>query len=170
MSGYYNRQGFRGRWLEDRIAQTNKLYEHRGIAIITKIPTPTSVKREGDNLIGAKYTEKSIVDFLGAYHNGRTIAFDTKECQHSNFPFKNVKQHQEDYLNSLKRLNAIAFLLIYFKNYDELYLIHIDEYNDLKSTIGRKSIPYTWFQENKMPVKRQNGYYFDYLNAGDRNM
>ncbi|UBH14873.1 Holliday junction resolvase RecU [Macrococcus armenti] len=170
MVAHYNKQGFRGRWLEDRIVQTNNMYRHRKIALITKVPTPTKVTRKGGQLVGAKYTEKSIVDFVGIYHTGKFIAFDTKECQQTSFPFKNVKQHQEEYLNDVKQLNGIAFILIFFRNFNELYLIHIDEYMTLKESLGRKSIPYQWFRDNKEIIKTQNGYYFDYLNAKDKNI
>lgn len=170
MVAHYNKQGFRGRWLENRIAQTNNMYRHRNIALVTKVPTPTAVTRKGGQLVGAKYTEKSIVDFVGIYHTGQFIAFDTKECQQTSFPFKNVKKHQEDYLNDVKRLNGIAFILIFFRNFNELYLIHIDEYMKLKESLGRKSIPYQWFRDNKEIIKTQNGYYFDYLNAKGTNI
>ena len=28
---------------------------------------------------------------------------------------------------------------------------------------GRKSIPLSWFEENKRPIKSKNGIYYDYL-------
>lgn len=171
MVAHYNRQGFRGRWLEQVIENTNKMYEHRKIALINKIPTPTQVVRKGDELIGAKYVHKSTVDFTGILDDGKFIAFDTKECQKTNFSFSSVKSHQLEYLMKVSSMNGIAFILIFFRNMDELYRIEIEEFIDLMNTLNRKSIPYTYFKENKTAIlKWKYGYFFDYLNAGRKNM
>ncbi|MCU7557277.1 Holliday junction resolvase RecU [Macrococcus capreoli] len=171
MVAYYNRHGIRGKWLEDVITNTNRMYAHRNIALINKIPTPTKVIRKGDDLIGAKYTEKSTVDFTGLTEHGQFIAFDTKECQKTAFSFAAVKSHQIEYLKKVSLLNGIAFLLIYFRNVDEMYRIDIDEFVELMETLNRKSIPYAYFKDNKKPiVKFKYGYFFDYLDAGRKNM
>ncbi len=172
MTAYYNRQGNRGKWLEQVIVNTNKMYAYRNIALISKIPTPTQVIRKGENLIGARYTEKSTVDFTGVLEeNGKFIAFDTKECQKTSFSFALVKEHQIEYLKKVKEMNGIAFILIFFKNMDELYRIEINEFIDLMNTLNRKSIPYTYFKENKTAItKGKFGYFYDYLNVGRKNM
>lgn len=171
MAAYYNRHGKRGRWLEDVITSTNRMYAHRNIALIHKIPTPTQVVRKGSELIGARYTEKSTVDFTGILQGGQFIAFDTKECQQTSFAFKLVKEHQIEYLKKVKSLNGLAFILVFFRNANELYRMDIDEFVDLMNTLERKSIPYSYFKEQKKQViKNKYGYLFDYLNAGRKNM
>lgn len=171
MVAHYNKHGNRGKWLEKVINNTNKMYAHRNIALISNIATPTKVVRKGDNLIGAKYIEKSTVDFTGLTENGQFIAFDTKECQQTSFSFASVKSHQVEYLKKVKDLNGIAFILIYFRKVNELYRIDIDEFLDLMNNLDRKSIPFTYFKEKKKPItKYKYGYFYDYLDAGIKNM
>ncbi len=172
MVARHNKQGFRGRWLEDRIEDTNRMYAHRNIAIINKIPTPTQVIRRNGMIVGARYEKKSTVDFTGILDDGgRFIAFDTKECQKTSFSFSSVLSHQVQFLKKIKDLNGEAFILIYFRTMNELYKIDIDEYLDLMNKMSRKSIPYLYFKETKQPiVMHKYGYFFDYLGAGRKNM
>ncbi|MGV2927193.1 Holliday junction resolvase RecU [Macrococcus capreoli] len=113
MVARYNKQGFRGRWLEDMIDNTNKMYAHRNIALITKVPTPTQVVRSNGKIVGARYEKKSTVDFNGILDDGRYIAFDTKECQKPAFSFSAVLSHQVEYLKKVKEMNGEAFILIF---------------------------------------------------------
>lgn len=159
MTNYKNR----GMFLEKVINISNKQYLERGLALINKVPTPTSINtRKGT----ARYTEKSTVDFTGV-SQGTFIAFDAKEVKTTNFPFSRVQPHQETYLINAYKQKGQAFLLILFTQHNELYRIDIDEYERLKKHYlqnNRKSIPYTWFKEHKRPITSKNGIYYDYLN------
>ena len=126
MTNYKNR----GMFLEKVINISNKQYLERGLALINKVPTPTSINtRKGT----ARYTEKSTVDFTGV-SQGTFIAFDAKEVKTTNFPF-HVQPHQEQYLINAYKQKGQAFLIILFTQHNELYRIDIDEYERLKSII-----------------------------------
>lgn len=152
----------RGKYLETVIDASNRQYKQKGIAVINKIPTPTQVIRKGKKLTGAFYTEKSTVDFIGIY-DGTFIAFDAKECSEPRFAFNRLEGHQLDYLISIKEQGGQGFIIVLFKQENEMYRLTIEEYIELKDTINRKSIPLKWFQENKRPIKRSNGIAFNYL-------
>ncbi|WP_337531495.1 Holliday junction resolvase RecU, partial [Zhenhengia sp.] len=56
-------------------------------------------------------------------------------------------------------------LIVYFKKYDRYFLFMIDEvrkYYDASVSGGRKSIPYTAFQDN-MEIFIEGGLYLNYL-------
>lgn len=149
----------RGMFLERVINISNKQYLERGLALINKIPTPTTVnKRKGTG----RYTEKSIVDFTGV-SQGSFIAFDAKETKENRFPFSRLLHHQRTYLNDAHKQGGEAFVLILFVKENELYRLDIKEYETLIETIGRKSIPLSWFRDNKTQVKSKHGVYYDYL-------
>lgn len=159
MTNYRNR----GMFLEKLINISNKQYRERELAVIHKIPTPTSVNTVKGT---ARYTEKSTVDFEGVT-NGVHVSFDAKECKAKSFAFSRLQPHQEKHLIDIYKQKGDAFILILFTSVNELYRINIDEYMLLKKRYlenNRKSIPYTWFKEHKRPIKSKNGIYYDYLN------
>lgn len=104
----------RGSALEDLITYTNSQYRQKGIAIINKIPTPTTIKKDGTGFFKAKST----VDFTGTLAGGRFICFDAKETKQPNiFPLSNVHQHQMDYMQSVADMGGIAFLIVRFVSF-----------------------------------------------------
>ncbi|MCY1563839.1 Holliday junction resolvase RecU [Staphylococcus pettenkoferi] len=160
MISHKNRGGF----LERVIHISNKQYAERNLALIQKIPTPTSINtRKGT----ARYSEKSTVDFTGV-SLGTFIAFDAKETRSKNFPFNRLQPHQRTYLKDAYKQKGEAFILILFTQTNALYKLSIKEYEELKQTLDRKSIPLKWFEENKRDIKSKNGVYYDYLNIADK--
>lgn len=154
----------RGSWLEKAIETCNRQYRLNKRARVDKVATPTSVNPKKGT---AYFTKKSTVDFTGFYKGG-AVAFDTKETGVTNFPFKNVHQHQVDYLKEVKTYyNVDAFLLIWFKKYQELYKIDIDDYIELqeyyRNEEKRESIPYKWFKLKGNEIKKGKYVYYDYL-------
>lgn len=154
----------RGKWFEKAIETVNTVYKIKKIAIVNKIPTPININTRGKK---AFYEEKSTVDFMGIMRNGKHIAFDTKEVSLTRFPFKNVSDHQEEYLTDTHKMGGTAFLLVYFKTKHECYLLHITEYIKYKAMTDRKSIPYEWFKEHAIQVTSSNGVAFDYMSYLD---
>lgn len=152
----------RGKYLERMIEISNKQYKIKGIAIIDKIPTPMTHRSKNGEIYGAKYSKKSTVDFIGI-SNGKFIAFDTKQTSLTNLPFKNIEQHQIEYLTSTQSMGGICFILVLFTKFNELYKLDINELITLKETLNRASIPYTWLKENKRPIKSSNGIAYNYL-------
>lgn len=161
MTNYKNR----GQFLERVINMSNKQYLERNLALIQKVPTPTTGNKKKGTF---HYTEKSTVDFIGVA-NGKFIAFDTKETKNINFPFNRLQPHQESYLKHAQEQKGVAFILILFTQVNELYRLSIEEYEQLKRELKRKSIPLQWFRDNKKDIKSKNGVYYDYLNITETN-
>ncbi len=158
MPNYRNR----GKHLERMIEISNKQYKIKDIAIIDKIPTPMTHRSKNGEIYSAKYSKKSTVDFIGI-SNGKFIAFDTKQTSLTNLPFKNIEQHQIEYLTSTHEQGGICFILVLFTKFNELYKLDINELITLKEILNRASIPYTWFKENKIPITSNNGIIYNYL-------
>lgn len=152
----------RGKYLETLIERSNIQYDLKGIATINKIPTPMTHRSRDGKIFDARYTKKSTVDFIGI-HNGKFIAFDTKQTSLTNLPFKNIEQHQIEYLTKTHEKGGICFILILFTKFNELYRLDIQELKELKESLNRASIPYTWFKENKRPITSNNGIIYNYL-------
>lgn len=151
--------GNRGMWLENAITHANRQYRSKGLARIDKVPTDISYNTRTNK---AYFKSKGMVDFIGFNKEGRFIAFDTKNTNSTSLPLNNIKQHQIDYLKEVAESKGIAFFLIYFNQYQELYRLDIEDYLKLVLTINRKSIPYSYFEKTK-PIKSKNGIIFDYL-------
>lgn len=150
----------RGKQFEKLIEHTNNVYKQKGIAVIDKIPTPVNFNPRTKK---AFYEGKSTVDFIGCNYKGRMIAFDAKKVSGKSFPFKNIANHQVEYLKDVKRLGASAFFLIYFDFNDTCFKLQINDFIIYRQTNDRKSIPYEWLEHNATKVISRNGLIFDYL-------
>ncbi len=162
-------RGLRGSLLEELINRTNDKYNNDNLCIVQKIPTPIT-PLEIDNskrlITKAYFEEKSTVDYIGAVQ-GIPICFDAKETSHKRLPIQNIHQHQVDFMNSFEKQNGIAFLLVYFKEYDEYFYLPfrvLKKYFDDSKNDGRKSIPYDAF-EKQYQIKNKDGFLVHYLEA-----
>lgn len=157
----------RGMVSENIVERTCKQYRERNLAVITKVPTPVTVLRlRGNRISDGFYAKKGTVDFEGTLAGGRSIAFDSKETKSKNLPLDNIQKHQLDYLESVSRMNGIAFILVYFSKLDTYYRL------DIKNLLGyvkgpwegnKKSIPLSFFETYATEVKSNNGLYLDFL-------
>lgn len=161
----------RGRFLEEMIEQANQVYHNKGLAVITKIPTPWKVKRRFSPYtrqyqISTAFPEKkSTVDFGGTASN-QSIWFDVKAVSNKTcFPFSNIHKHQIEYLKAVAEQGGKAFLLIHSSEMKKTWLLWIDELMDFMKTYDRKSIPFTWFEANCEEIKQGNGVALNYLPA-----
>lgn len=112
-----------GQAFERLIERTNKQYQLKNRALISKIPTPLKPVRKGEEFVGAFYEKKSGVDFQGVY-NGRAIAFDAKSTKETTrFPLDNIADHQIKFLKQWQDQGGISFLLIEFAKRREVYYI-----------------------------------------------
>ncbi len=147
-----------GMTLESDIEATNTYYLNHGIAVIHKKPTPIQVvnvsypARNKAKITEAYYKTPSTTDFNGIYQ-GKYIDFDAKETNSkTSMPLKNVHEHQIEHLKQVNQQQGIAFLIVHFKKYNEYYLLPakvLFAFWDLQhdEEKGRKSIPYSAFQE-----------------------
>lgn len=163
-----------GMTLESDIEATNTYYLNHDIAVIHKKPTPIQVvsvsypTRNKAKITEAYYKTPSTTDFNGIYE-GKYIDFDAKETNSkTSMPLKNVHEHQIEHLKQVDKQNGIAFLIVHFKKYNEYYLLPAkvlfsfwDTQHDKEK--GRKSIPYSAFQEHAFLIPFGYQPRLDYL-------
>lgn len=141
---------------EELINKSNQYYLDNNIAVIYKKPTPIRItkvdypSRNKAKITEAFYQIPSTTDYNGIY-KGKYIDFEAKSCNGKSFPFTNIYTHQIKHLERIINHGGIAFLLIMFNDYKEVYLLDgkilVELYN--KSLNGeRKSIAYSYFKEN----------------------
>ena len=165
--GYWNTRGLRGSVLEETINLTNDLYREKNLALIQKVPTPIKPINidKGKGVITLSYfDQKSTVDYIGVAQ-GVPLCFDAKETTKESLPLANIHLHQITFMEDFVKQGGEAFLIVYFKKYDRYFLFMIDEvrkYYDASVSGGRKSIPYTAFQDN-MEIFIEGGLYLNYL-------
>ena len=169
--GYWNTRGLRGSALEDIINMTNEIYKRKGIALIQKIPTPIkpiNIDKEKRVITLAYFEQKSTVDYIGVAQ-GIPICFDAKETALKSLPLANVHTHQIEFMKAFKEQGGEAFLIVYFKKYEEHYLMDIDSlesyYNETLRG-GKNSIPYEQFDKSYI-IPVENGMFLNYLKIVD---
>lgn len=158
---------------EDLINKTNKYYLDNDICVVYKKPTPIKVTkvsyptRSKAKITEAFYQIPSTTDYNGIY-NGKYLDFEAKSCNGKSFPFSNIYIHQIDHLKKVDQHGGIAFLLIMFNDYQEVYLLDakilIKLYNDSLNG-NRKSIPYNYFKEHAEKITIGNNNPIDYIEA-----
>lgn len=166
----------KGVGLEDMINNSNEYYLANDIAVIHKKPTPIQIvrvdfpSRNKAVITEAYYKLPSTTDYNGVY-KGYYIDFDAKECASTtSFPLKNVKPHQSLHLKNIEKQGGIGFFIISFNQYDEYYILKIDDYlkfYEISLNNERKSIPYTFFKDNCIRVYPNYSPELDYLKGVD---
>ena len=165
--------GGRGMALEDDINTTNSYYLDTDRAVIHKKPTPvTIVKVDYPSRSAAKITEAyfklpSTTDYNGIYR-GRYIDFEAKECAiNTSFPLKSIHAHQIAHLESVLRHGAIAFVIVRFTKMNRTFFVPAEVMIPYIRSLDRRSIPYTWFEENGHEIRYNYVRPVDYLAAVD---
>lgn len=143
----------RGMNLEEIINTTNQYYLYEDLAVIYKKPLPITISKIDKNngypvISKAYFSAKSTTDYNGVY-KGRYIDFDTKETSNVKyFPLSNLHEHQYEHLQRVQRCKGIAFLIIWFTKYDEIYLVFIEDFVNYVENNKSKNVPYTYIKEN----------------------
>lgn len=165
-----------GMLFENALNITNEFYRIHNKAIIYKKPTPIQVvkvdypARSKAKIVEAYYKIPSTTDYNGIY-KGKYIDYEAKETISKSFSFTHIFPHQIEHLLSIKKHGGIAFVIIYFKKFNQVVIIDIDEFNqeyvESNKDGAKKSIEYERALEIGKPVK--NGYTppFDYLKVVD---
>lgn len=162
----------RGMSLEDDLNSTNSYYLTYDIACIHKKPTPIQVvkvdypKRSAARILEAYYKQPSTTDYNGVYQ-GYYLDFEAKETRNkTRFVFANIHKHQIKHLESVIKQGGIAFFIIKFSAYDEVYVISAQiMINSIKS--GLKSLSYDIIAEEGYLLNRGYNPRIDYLKAVD---
>ena len=159
----------RGAFLEEWIAQANEVYMSKGLAVITKIPTPWRVLRSYSpytrqyQITKAFPEQKSTVDF-GGTADSFSVWFDVKATNNKKyFPLNNILKHQMDYLRKVDEQGGKAFILIHSTERDKTWLLWISQLFQFQKDHERKSIVWEWFDENCDIVRSGPGVILDYL-------
>jgi recombination protein U len=159
----------RGQYLEDWIEQANQVYNQKGKAIITKIPTPWKVQRNYSPYskqyqINSAFPEKkSTVDFGGTAAN-QSIWFDVKATTNkTSFPLVNIHKHQIEYLEKVAQQGGKAFILIHSRETKKTWVLWIDQLLKFMGENKRKSIPFEWLETYCESVPKGFGIMLDYL-------
>jgi len=164
----------RGMSFEEDINQSNLYYLKQDLAVVHKKPTPvTIVKVSYPQRSAAKITEAyfklpSTTDYNGIY-KGKYLDFEAKEC-HSDksFPFSSIHPHQVEHLRSVNRHGGIAFILLRMNIFNEDYLIKAEDFLEFYDSKKRKSLPYSWIQENGHLISFRLYAPVDYLPVVDK--
>lgn len=163
----------RGMGLEKDINATNQYYLDTEVAVIHKKPTPVQIvhvdypARSAAKITEAYFKIPSTTDYNGIYRN-RYLDFEAKECANKTaFPLKSIHPHQVAHLSAVLKHGAIAFLIVRFTSYDEIYFIPAQKIIDFWNARERSSIPYSWFQENGTLIPSNYVKPVDYLKVVD---
>lgn len=164
-----SRHANRGQYLEEWVQQANQVYNLKGKAIITKIPTPWKIQRSYSpytkqyQISGAFPEEKSTVDF-GGTASDQSIWFDVKATANkTSFPLKNIHRHQIEYLRKVAKQGGKAFILVHSKEWNKTWLLWIDQLVRFMAESERKSIPFEWFETHCETVPKSVSIVLDYL-------
>lgn len=148
----------RGLSFENLIEYTNTQYEHMGLAVVNKRPTPIRVTSNKHGRVSGFFEKPSTVDFDGTLLGGRSIVFEAKQVKgETRFDLKNIEKHQVEYLEKCHRLGAVSFLLIEFERLQTVYLLpyeSLKHYWDRRQSgiRGTQSIPLGDFEVNAWEV------------------
>lgn len=168
----------RGMTLEEDINVTNEYYLVHDIAVIHKKPIPIKVvhvnypNRQSAVIDKAYYVVPSTTDYNGIY-NGYHIDFEAKETSNKTaFPLQNIHAHQIEHLLKVSKHGGIAFLLVRFTQYNELYLLDADKLWEFyqRSFNGRKSIKLDEFREFGHQIDLGYNPRIDYIKVVDKIM
>lgn len=160
---------------ESKLNESNKYYLKNNIASIYKKPTPIQVvkvdypTRNKARITEAYYRTPSTTDYNGIY-KGYHVDFEAKSCHASSFAFVHIFKHQIEHLFTIDKMGGIAFLLIEFPLYHEVYLLpskvlykkYLEYLNG-----GKKSISYLDFKKNGFLIKEGFLPPIDYLPVVD---
>ena len=163
----------RGMDLESALNQTNSYYVQKNIALIYKRPTPINVVNvdysKGSPRITHAYFEKqSTTDYNGVY-KGRYIDFEAKSTMNkTSFPLANIENHQIQHLKNVLANGGIAFFIIQFTQFNEVYLLDASFVIDFYEKGDRKSIPYKTVSSNGVLLVESYNPRLDYISAVEK--
>ena len=162
----------RGMNLEENINLSNDFYIENNIALITKRPTPINVVKvdysKGCKIVDAYFEKQSTTDYNGLYKT-KYVDFEAKVTKSkTSFPLANIYKHQIEHLKRVLLLGGIAFFIIQFDFYDEVYVLDANYIIDFYENGDRKSIPYPVVKEKGILVKQGFIPRLAYLDAVDK--
>lgn len=159
--------GNRGMDFEAMINQTNNYYREKGMAIITKRPTPINVVKvdytKGAIITQAYFETQSTTDYNGVY-DGHYIDFEAKSTRSkTSFPLANIPKQQIEHLEQVIAHKGWAFFLIHFALLQEAYLLPASYVIEFYRKRERASIPFEQIQSHGIKIEEGFNPPYDYL-------
>lgn len=157
----------RGMDLEKDINLSNDYYREHNLCLIIKRPTPINVVKvdysKGAIITNAYFEKQSTTDYNGVY-KGRYIDFEAKSTKiKTSFPLNNISPHQITHLENVIKHGGIAFFIIEFWSFAEIFLLDASYVIDFYKNNKRRSIPYKTIQEVGHEIKKGYAPRLDYL-------
>ena len=125
----------KGMFLEKIINISNQYYLSHEICAISKNNLPIKILKMHNNIIHRAFIEtQANCDYYGIL-NGKYIEFEAKETHKEFFMLSNILDHQWRRLEIIKKLGGVAFIIIYFHNYDQYFIlsyVQLKEWKNLK--------------------------------------
>ncbi len=161
----------RGMDFETDINLSCEYYKEKGLALITKRPTPINVVKvdysKGAMITHAYFEKQSTTDYNGVY-KGKYLDFEAKETKSkTSFPLNNIAPQQVEHLLGVIRHGGIAFFLIRLISLGETYLLKADYICGFYNEKPRKSIPVSEIKEHGILVKKGYNPRYLFLEAVD---
>ena len=162
----------RGMDLENDINLSNDWYNDKGIALITKRPTPINIVKvdysRGARITDAYFEKQSTTDYNGVY-KGKYIDFEAKNTKSkTSIPLNNIEAHQIAHLKKVIKQGGIAFFIIQFQAHNEVYLIDASFIIDFYENAERKSIPYEVIKRDGILIEQGYNPRLLYIDAVDK--
>ena len=162
--------GNRGMTLEQDINLTNDYYKEKKIALIYKKPIPIKVLKINSTktrILDGFYEKKSTLDYSGIYKE-KYIEFDAKETNSKNsFPLSNIHMHQLEHIKNILYFKGIVFLIIRFNYHNKTFILPGNTLINYINNNNRKSIPYSFFENNCHEITIKYAPRLDYLKIID---
>lgn len=159
----------RGMNLENDINISNDWYNDKGIALITKRPTPINIVKvdysKGARITDAYFEKQSTTDYNGVY-KGRYVDFEAKNTKSkTSFPLNNIEPHQISHLKKVIAQGGIAFFIIQFQLLNEVYLLDASYVINFYEHGERKSIPYEEIKKSGILIEQSYNPRLLYVDA-----
>ncbi|AAT75560.1 recombination protein U [Mesoplasma florum L1] len=151
-----------GMFLETLLNITHQKYIDNNDCVVSKIPTNIiPITTKNNQITSAKFKDSLNCDYIGAY-KGTYFEFEAKETYKDYFDFHLIRKNQNEKLKLVLNNKGIAFIIVYFGNYEEFFLVN---YLTLINWVNKnkKTIPYEWFLDNAYQVYLDNEFKLNYL-------
>ncbi|ATZ18836.1 Holliday junction-specific endonuclease [Williamsoniiplasma somnilux] len=152
-----------GMFLEEILNITHNKYEQQEICSVSKIPTNIGVVKTNHNKLinSALFKESSNCDYIGNFI-GRYFEFEAKETYQDFFNWQGIRKNQIKKLNHILATNGLAFLIIYFGQFDKYFLIDFALLQFRVNNFGQK-VYFQWFEKNAHELFLTHELKLDYL-------
>lgn len=136
----------RGMNFEHAVNCSLKHYEEQNIALMIKRSTPIHIVKvdykNNARITDAYFEKESTTDYNGVYQ-GKYIDFECKETKSkTSLSFNNISKHQILHLEKVLMHGGLAFFLIHFVYFDEVYLLKAEHIISIYQAKTKKSISY----------------------------